>query len=192
MNILILNGSPRRNGTIAKILNEIATNISSENTVEIVNVYDLSVKPCVACMTCRTKGICVLPNDDAHIIADKIKRCDALIIGSPCHWGNASSGLLTIFGRLVYVMMSDNDGFIPKGLQKGKRAVVVAACTTPYPFNILYRQSRGAINALREILKWSGFKIVGTMEKGNTRKHPDLSDGEKKKCRRLAAKFSIN
>ena len=186
MNILILNGSPRRNGVLAQLLGEIAKNIPSQNSVEIINVYDLAVKPCIACMACRTKGVCSLPNDDAQLIADKINACDVLIVGTPTHWGNASSALLTLFGRLVYVMATDNDSLIPKGLQKGKKAILVATCTTPYPFNILYKQSRGAIKAMREILRWSGFKIIGTLEKGGTRKHPELTNGEKRKCARLA------
>lgn len=42
---------------------------------------------------------------------------------------------------------------------KGKRALVIAACTTPWPFNILARQSRGAVRSIREILGTGGMKV---------------------------------
>ncbi len=42
---------------------------------------------------------------------------------------------------------------------KGKRALVIAACTTPWPFNILARQSRGAVRSVREILGTGGMKV---------------------------------
>lgn len=72
--------------------------------------------------------------------------------------------------------MNEMKSSLPRLLHKGKRAVIVSTCITIFPFNILFGQSRGAVKAVREILKWSGFQVTGTLEKGGTRKYPELTD----------------
>lgn len=52
---LILNGSPRRDGKIGRLM-KYAAEVSGED-VEVVNVYDLNIRPCTACMKCRITGI---------------------------------------------------------------------------------------------------------------------------------------
>ena len=61
--------------------------------------------------------------------------------------------------------------------------------TTPWPFNIWFNQTRGVVKALREILKWSGFSIKGVIQKGGTKQHPELTENDKKKCRKIIRKL---
>lgn len=154
---LILNGSPRQNGKIGQLM-KYAAEVSGTD-VELVNVYDLNIRSCTACMKCRTTGICVLPEDDGHQLAHKIAEADWLVVGSPTHWGNMSAGLKNMFDRLVPVFMGESRMGIPQPRQRGKRAVVVAACTTPSPFHVLFRQSRGTVKTIREVLKTGGFRV---------------------------------
>ena len=58
---------------------------------------------------------------------------------------------------------------IPIPLHKGKKAVIVTSCTTPFPFNYLCRQSTGAVRAVKEILKSSGFRIIKKVNISNTK-----------------------
>ena len=51
---------------------------------------------------------CILPADDAHIIAEEIKNCDMLIAGTPVYWGNMNGKLKALFDRLVYVLMKES------------------------------------------------------------------------------------
>jgi multimeric flavodoxin WrbA len=44
-------------------------------------------------MACREKETCILPEDDAHIVGKKIQDADALVIGTPTHWGNMCAPL---------------------------------------------------------------------------------------------------
>ena len=80
-----------------------------------------------------------------------------------------SARLKMLFERLVPVFMGESALGLPQPRQKGKRALVIAACTTPWPFNILARQSRGAVRSVREILGTGGMK-VRTCEIPGTRK----------------------
>lgn len=157
--------------------------------VTFVHVSDLQVHPCIGCMKCRDSLKCCLPEDDAQKVLQAVKEADALIVGAPCYWGNLPGELKVLFDRMVYGMMGENSWGMPLPLHKGKKAIIVSTCTTPYPFNILYHQTRGVVRALKEILKWSGFKIVKTIERGGTKKHPELSDKEMARCRKSVHKL---
>jgi len=160
MNILILNGSPRKNGKVSKLLHVAEKELLDKgNSVEFIDVNAIAVKPCTGCMTCRSKGKCVLPEDNGHKIAELIKKCDGLIVGTPVYWGNMNGQLKCLFDRMVGVMMGESKYGIPIPLHKGKKAVIITACTTPFPFNLLARQTSGAEHAIIEILRSSGFRI---------------------------------
>lgn len=164
---LILNGSPRRNGKIGQMM-KYAAKVAGEEA-ELVHVYDLNIRPCTACMKCRTTGVCCLPEDDGHRLARKLEEAEWLVVGSPTHWGNMSAGLKNMFDRLVPVFMGESRLGIPQPRQKGKRAVVVVACTTPYPFNVFFWQSRGTLRMIREVLKTGGFRVY-SLEVPGTKK----------------------
>lgn len=188
--ILIINASPRKNGNIAQMAEEMRSEaIELGAEVEELDVQRLNIKPCIGCMQCRKKKECVMPEDDAQRVLKQIKDCDALVVAAPCYWGNIPGTLKILFDRIVYGMMDENQRGFPIPLHKGKRCVLVSTSTTPWPFNIIMRQSHGAIRAMREICHYSGFKIVKTIEKGGTRNNTILSKREKAKCRRAVRKL---
>lgn len=188
--VLILNASPRKKGNISQMLNVMKQELEENNvTVYYEEVGKLSVKPCIACMKCRSAHNCVMPEDDAQRILALITESDAIVIGAPCYWGNMPGNLKVLFDRMVYGMMGENKWAIPVAMHKGKRAVLISTSSTMWPFNILAKQTRGVINALREILKWSGFKIVATYEKGGTFNHPEFKESDRKKCVKMAQKL---
>lgn len=189
MKVLVINGSPRRKGLVSQMLDRIAADLPPTCEVVHVFVHELVVKPCTGCMACRSRQRCVLPDDDAHRFAEALREADALVIGSPCYWGNMSGTLKVLFDRVVCVMMGEKENGMPIPLHKGKRAVVVATCNTIYPFNVWFRQTGGVFRALHEILRWSGFRLVGTLAKGGCRKRGDLSEREIAKCKKLAEKI---
>lgn len=190
MNILIINASPRRRGLISGMMDIMGEEaVACGHHVEQIRVSDLAFRPCIGCMHCRTHEKCCLPEDDAVWTLDQIKAADAIVIGSPCYWGNLNGHLKMLFDRMVYGMMGETEYGIPIGLHKGKKAVIVSTCTTPYPWNIFFNQTRGVVRALKEILKWSGFKVKGVIQKGGTKKNPTLSAREEARCRSLIRKL---
>ena len=67
MNILIINGSPRKKGMISQMLGIMQEEAEKRgDTVETVYTNDLTVRPCTGCMVCRTKEKCVLAEDDSQ------------------------------------------------------------------------------------------------------------------------------
>jgi len=189
MKTLVLNGSPKKSGTIASLLRNTTKGIANQDNIEWINVYDLSMRPCIGCMKCRQTETCILPEDDAHIIGQKINEADNLIIGTPTYWGNMSAQLKMLFERNVPVFMGESKNGIPTPKQKGKKAIIVTACTTPYPFNFILPESRGAIRSLKEVLKYGGYKIKGIITKPGTKNNTTINSKLIKKTHKLGLKL---
>ena len=173
MKILVLNGSPRKNGNVSKLLKKKVDQLQTKNpSAEIIweNVSDLNFAFCHGCMACRSKGSCILPEDDAHRIEREIQECRLLIVGTPVYWGNMNGKLKCLFDRLVAVMMGESKRGIPHPLHKGKKAIIITSCTTPFPFNYICGQSTGAVRAVKEVLKSSGFRVIKKINLSNTKK----------------------
>ncbi|AEE17804.1 flavodoxin family protein [Treponema brennaborense] len=161
MKILLLNGSPRNGGRLSQILRIIEESAKRNDEVRSYTVSNLAFKSCIGCMACRKNRLCVLQKDDAHKIAEEIRTCDAVVVGTPVYWGNMNGDLKRLFDRLVGILMAETKLGIPKPLHEGKKAYIVVTCTTPFPFNILAGQSTKAVAAVKEVLAASGFKLKG-------------------------------
>ena len=134
--MLLLNASPRPAGRVARWLAAIESAARADGfCTETLRVADLSVQPCRGCMACRQSGRCVLPADDAQRTLAILKEADALVVGTPCYWGNVPGQLKVLLDRMVYGMMGESRRAVPVPLMQGKRAAVVATCSTPWPFN---------------------------------------------------------
>lgn len=190
MSVLFLNGSPRKKGAVATLLREVAAGLQDGLQVEWIDVYDLEMRPCIACMKCRPDQACALPPDDAHRMGELIRAADGLVVGTPTHWGNMSAQLKLLFDRNVPAFMGEKPNGFPIPNQKGKPAAMVVACSTPWPFNVLASESRGAARAVHEVLHYGGYRILGRVVKPGSKKNPELGDNLLKKSRRLGQKIS--
>lgn len=189
MYILVLNGSPRKNGTVASLLKTVVEGISNQHQVEWINLYELKINPCRACMKCRPDQECILPQDDAHIVGRKIRDADVLIVGTPTHWGNMSAQLKLLFDRNVPAIMGETPKGIPIPRHKGKLSVIVTACSTPWPFNFIAAESRGAIRAVKEVLHYGGYRLLGTIVKPGTKTRPSISNRLLEQAKALGSKI---
>jgi multimeric flavodoxin WrbA len=180
MNILVLNGSPRKDGNTSKILKNIAEGIAQENTISWINVFDLSVKPCTGCLRCRPNKECVLTGDDAQIIGRKINEADVLIVGTPVYWGNMAGTLKNLFDRNVTTFEDFSAGRFPKPRQKGKKAIIVAASAAPWPFN-----GKGAVKSIKKVLRGGAYRISGIINYGGTALHTEIPPKVLQKAKRM-------
>lgn len=113
MKALFINGSPRKNGNTAKLLQRAMEGAEAAGAeVEWVNLYDrkLNIKGCMSCFACKVKGgkkgVCSF-KDDLLPILQKAVEADVLVCGSPNYcgypplcfarsWNGSSSLRLTI------------------------------------------------------------------------------------------------
>lgn len=105
MKIIILNGSHRKNGATALILNEMYQKLETYPHVEVhfFNVANLNLKYCIGCYKCYRNGKCIF-NDDIEKLSENIETADGIIIGSPTYASNVSGQIKVIIDRGHFVI----------------------------------------------------------------------------------------
>ena len=100
--VIILNGSPHKEGTTFRALSEVARTLESEGiNTEIIHVGHLNVKGCSGCYACGKLKKCV-HDDIVNEIAEKFKDADGMIIGSPVYYASPNGAFLALLDRLFY------------------------------------------------------------------------------------------
>lgn len=96
--IIAINSSKRKMNTYGVI--QQAKQILDNNNIklEIINLFDYDIKPCIGCENCLIKGNCVF-KDDVSDIMDKIRSSDGVILTSPVYMENVSGILKTFLDR---------------------------------------------------------------------------------------------
>ena len=105
MKVLLINGSPRKNGNTFIALSEIAKQLAKyEIESEILQVGTKTVRGCIACGTCKTKtdNRCVFDDDLCNRVNEKMEDADALVIGSPVYYGQPNGSVLSLVQRMFY------------------------------------------------------------------------------------------
>lgn len=103
MKVLLVNGSPRKNGCTNAALGEIAKTLAEEGVEsEIFWVGAKPVRDCIACHKCDEPGKCVFDDDPANALAEKAKECDGFVFGSPVYYAHPSGQLLSMLDRAFY------------------------------------------------------------------------------------------
>lgn len=164
--ILIITGSPRRNGNTDRLAQSFAKGAEESNQVEIVSVNDYKVNPCIGCNSCyMSEGNKCFQNDDMETIYEKLLKTDILIIASPVYFYGISSQLKAIIDRLHNPLR--NSSKIKKlGL------ILVGADTIPELFDSIITQYKLVLNYFK--LDDAGRVLVrGAIEKGDV-KEKDL------------------
>lgn len=188
MKILILNASPKSAGTISQMMKFLEDEIRRKNSfaeIENIRIASLKFSVCTGCMKCRSCGKCIFAGDDADVTGKKVVSADFLVVASPCWWGNMTGSLKSLFDRNVFRIMGESKHGIPLPLLKGKKAAIVTACTTPFPFNVICRQSSGVFNSIGEILKSTGIKITAKICAAGTKHSPGLTANRKRKISKI-------
>ena len=100
MNILILSGSPRKDGNTEMLVDAFAKGTMEHHQVEIVSVRDYKVNPCLGCNACfmNDDHTCV-QKDDMSAIYEKMSQADMLVIASPVYFYGISAQLKAVIDR---------------------------------------------------------------------------------------------
>lgn len=109
MEILILNGSPRKNGDTARMISLFRTAVSALADVRFtqIDAYTVSVHPCVDCRFCKTSGRCCF-SDDMQAVHEALLRCDAVVFASPLFYGELTGRLLDLASRFQVYYLGGN------------------------------------------------------------------------------------
>ncbi len=190
MNVLILNASPKAKGTVSRQLQAIADELQAGgHSVTNLDIRSLHIAPCTGCMHCRTANKCLMDEDDAERVLDSLRKAQALVVGTPCYWGNLPGPLKTLLDRLTYglIRTPQSPYRLPAGRLDGRCALVFVASTAPWPFHLLPRQARGTALALRHILRSAGIRPVRLLYRPGTSRSEAGPDELQRRARRACA-----
>ena len=152
--ILILNGSPRRNGNTATLVAQVAEGARERGAeVESFYLHGMDIQPCDACDACQENADldCII-DDDMQLLYPKLRAADAIVYASPVYWFTLSAQIKLFMDR-CYGMVADGVYALA-----GKRIGIVLVYGGEDPFD------SGAINALRtyqDAFGYIGAQIVG-------------------------------
>lgn len=125
MKVVALNGSPRRNGNTAMLINTVFGELQKAGIeTELVQLGGNNIKPCRACAKCAEAQdkTCVTGKDDIlNEYLQKMIEADGIIIGSPTYFSNVTPEVKALIDRAGTVSIVN--GYL---LQRKVGAAVVA------------------------------------------------------------------
>jgi len=166
MHVLIIKASPRPNGNTSRLADAMASGIAAAGRHEcrVLSLADLHLEDCRGCYACQKQGACVFRKDDIGRVEDAVTWADLLVLATPTHWGNVSGLLLRMFERLFGFLIRERLNRFPVALNaRGKKAVIITSCSTAWPFNWIFNQTRAVKSRIREVCRYSKIRIVKTL-----------------------------
>lgn len=145
MKVLLVNGSPRKEGCTHTALCEIV-GVLKENGIEAEEFW-LGTEPlagCIGCQACSKTGRC-FRRDKVNLFLDLAESADGFLFGSPVHYA-AASGSITSFLDRVF--------FAGNGLLAGKPGAAIFSCRRG--------GSSAAFDQLNKYMTINGMPIVSS------------------------------
>ena len=111
MKVLMINGSPHKEGCTYTALREIEKELLKlKIETEIVHIGVQPIRGCIGCNKCKG-GRCVFDDDIVNRLLEKAESADAYIFGSPVHYAGASGSLTCVLDRFFYA--GENHAYKP-------------------------------------------------------------------------------
>lgn len=102
MKVLLVNGSPHKNGSTNRALQEVEKTLQAAGVeTEIFWIGNEPVGGCIGCGGCRKTGACVFGGVVAEFTG-KAKEADGFVFGSPVHYAAASGNMTSFLDRVFY------------------------------------------------------------------------------------------
>lgn len=174
--MLILNGSPRKNGNTAYLIGKLIEGLREEKPdaqIETVRLASLKIAPCRACDACRGEDrlgqYCVFRDDMAGLY-DKVVKADAVVIASPIYWFSVTAQTKLFMDRLYGLWLERTHAFRGKTFA----AIMVYGDADPYISGTI-----NAIHMIEDACRYCGARLAGIAygtagDIGDAEKNPEL------------------
>lgn len=168
--IVILNGSPRRNGNTSALVKKFTEGAESVgNTVTEFFLDKMNINGCKGCFGGRSSRECpCVQKDDMMQIYPAVKECDVVVLASPLYYWNMSGQIRTAVDRLF--ALEEGDGNLLREHGRAS-ALLMAAEGNGFEDVLTY------YNHLMEHLKWINLGHVlagGNGDIGDIAEKPEL------------------
>ena len=105
MRVLLINGSPRKEGNTHVALQEVANQLHANGIdTEVLSIGVKPVRGCIACGQCHAKnlGRCAFDDDLCNRAIEMLSEADGLIVASPVYYGQPNGTLVSLIQRMLY------------------------------------------------------------------------------------------
>lgn len=112
MRVVAFNGSPRRNGNTAIMLDCVLGELQGNGIeTELVQAGCSDISPCRACGQCRQNrdGRCVQTRDDVNLYVEKMVAADGVLLGSPTYFASVTPQMKALIDRAGSVAKANGD-----------------------------------------------------------------------------------
>lgn len=129
--VLIINGSPHKNGTTARVLAEMTATFDKEGVeYTTLSIGNDCIRGCIGCASCKKTGKCVF-DDSVNEAAKLFEEADGVVLASPVYYASPNGSLLAFLDRLFYSSKCD------KRMKVGASVVVARRGGLSATFDVL-------------------------------------------------------
>ena len=114
MKAIAFNGSAKKDGNTAKMINFVFNELNKEGIeTELIQLAGTNIHGCRACMGCfkNKDKKCICIDDDVNKYIKKMIEADAIILGTPVYFANMSTELKALIDRSGFVNRANNNLF---------------------------------------------------------------------------------
>ena len=165
MDILVITGSPRKNGN-TEIMADAFAAAAKENghRVTVRKLSEHRVAPCLACQYCFSHdGVCV-QKDDMNALLQDLQQADLLVLASPIYWFDVTAQTKSFIDRMY--------ALAKKGFHVREIAMLLDSASDG-----VYDAAEAQVKAIGAYLHWQVrgvVKVPGMREKGSMRQSDGL------------------
>lgn len=110
MNIVVVTGSPRKNGNSFAMTEAFIKEAEKcGHKIERFDAAMMKIGGCHACMTCYKTGKACSFDDDFNIIAPAILNADAVVFTMPTYWYSIPAQIKGVIDRLFSLVVGGKD-----------------------------------------------------------------------------------
>lgn len=103
MKVLLVNGSPHKNGSTQAALEEAASTIKEAGIgTDYFWIGNKPIQECIGCFACHKKNECVFHNDRVNEFVKLAYDYDGFIFGSPVYYAGPAGGMISFMNRAFF------------------------------------------------------------------------------------------
>ena len=103
MKVLLINGSPHKDGNTAIALREVEKALNADGIdTETIWITTKPVPGCISCNKCQQTGVCIFNTGVYTEVYEKLPQADGLIVGSPTYWAGPNGSVCALLDRVFY------------------------------------------------------------------------------------------
>lgn len=149
MKVLLVNGSPNREGCTYVALNQIRETLKNEGIdAEIYRIGHKDIRGCIDCRKCSELGKCIY-DDEVNSFVEMAEEYDGYIFGGPVYYGTVNPTLTNFMTRVFF-----SSFFGGKRIFRLKPAAAVASARRAGTMT--------AIDTINRFFTWAEMPIISS------------------------------